>query len=92
MGAEGIVEVARRLADEVLFPAAAATDAAPIVPGGNLDALADAGLYGLSGPVEAGGLDADLETACDVIELLSGGCLTTAFVWVSSGLRFSPAR
>jgi len=82
MRAEEIVETARRLADEVLFPAAPSTDAAPIVPVENLDALADAGLYGLSGPAAAGGLGADLDTACEVIELLAGGCLTTAFVWV----------
>ena len=82
MRAEEIVETARRIADEVLFPAAAATDAAPIVPVENLDVLAEAGLYGLSGPAAAGGLDADLDTACDVIELLAGGCLTTAFVWI----------
>jgi alkylation response protein AidB-like acyl-CoA dehydrogenase len=80
--AAGIVETAARLADELLFPAAAATDAAPIVPVENLDALAAAGLYGLSAPAAAGGLDADLETACAVIEALAGGCLTTTFVWV----------
>jgi alkylation response protein AidB-like acyl-CoA dehydrogenase len=39
-----------------------------------LDALADAGLYGLEG--------ADFPTVCRVVEALASGCLTTAFVWV----------
>jgi alkylation response protein AidB-like acyl-CoA dehydrogenase len=77
-----VVETAQRLADEVLFPAALATDAADAVPLELLDALADAGLYGLAGPAVAGGLDADFETACAVVEALASGCLTSAFVWV----------
>jgi alkylation response protein AidB-like acyl-CoA dehydrogenase len=76
-----IIGVARRLADEVLFPAALQTDAAATPPVDLLDAFAEAGLYGLSGPVSAGGLDADFPTVCSVIEELSSGCLTTTFVW-----------
>jgi alkylation response protein AidB-like acyl-CoA dehydrogenase len=77
-----VVVTAQRLADEVLFPAALATDAAEAVPVELLDALADAGLYGLAGPIDAGGLDADFATVCAVVEALASGCLTTAFVWV----------
>jgi alkylation response protein AidB-like acyl-CoA dehydrogenase len=77
-----VVATARRLGDDVLFPAAASTDACPLVPAENLDALAAAGLYGLSGPEDAGGLDADLTTVCEVIEELASACLTTTFVWV----------
>jgi alkylation response protein AidB-like acyl-CoA dehydrogenase len=76
-----IVAAARRVADEVLFPAAMETDAADTVPSDGLDVLAQAGLYGLTGPVSAGGLDADFQTVCAVVEALSSGCLTTAFVW-----------
>jgi len=72
---------ARRLADEVLFPAALATDESDVVPVELLDRLAAAGLYGLAAPVEAGGLAADFATTCAVVEALAGGCLTTAFVW-----------
>jgi alkylation response protein AidB-like acyl-CoA dehydrogenase len=75
------VEVARRLADDVLFPAAAQTDAADAVPRSQLDLLADAGLYGLVGSVEHGGLGAAPATVRSVIEVLAGGCLTTTFVW-----------
>jgi alkylation response protein AidB-like acyl-CoA dehydrogenase len=77
-----VVVTAQRLADEVLFPAALATDAAEAVPVELLDALADAGLYGLAGPIDAGGLDADFATVCAVVEALASGCLTTAFAWV----------
>jgi alkylation response protein AidB-like acyl-CoA dehydrogenase len=75
------VGVAQRLAEETLFPAALATDACDTLPAELLDALADAGLYGLTGPTSAGGLGADFKTVCDVIEALASGCLTTTFVW-----------
>jgi alkylation response protein AidB-like acyl-CoA dehydrogenase len=77
-----VVETAQQLADEVLFPAALTTDAADAVPVELLDALAAAGLYGLAGPAAAGGLDADFESVCAVVEALASGCLTTTFVWV----------
>jgi alkylation response protein AidB-like acyl-CoA dehydrogenase len=76
-----IVAAAQDLADQVLFPAALQTDTADVLPVEILDALADAGLYGLAGPASAGGLDADFQTVCTVGEALSSGCLTTAFVW-----------
>jgi alkylation response protein AidB-like acyl-CoA dehydrogenase len=76
-----VVETAQRLADELLFPAALATDAADVVAVELLDALAEAGLYGLAAPREAGGLDLDLLTICAVEEALASGCLTTTFVW-----------
>lgn len=81
-GAHDVTALARRLADDVLFPAAAATDAADAVPLELLDVLADAGLYGLAGPADAGGLGLDAATAYSVIEALAGGCLATTFVWV----------
>jgi alkylation response protein AidB-like acyl-CoA dehydrogenase len=83
-----VLEVARRLADDTLFPAALATDAADAVPVELLDALAQAGLYGLVGPASAGGLEADFPAACAVVEALASGCLTTTFVWTQhiSGL------
>ncbi|MGH3171762.1 MAG: acyl-CoA dehydrogenase family protein, partial [Trebonia sp.] len=77
-----IVATARRIADDVLFPAALATDTADTLPRELLDTLADAGLYGIAAPADAGGLDADFATMCAVAELLASGCLTTAFVWM----------
>lgn len=73
---------ARALADELLFPAAPAVDATGMVPGGHIDALAAAGLYGLTGPVEAGGLGAGPATVAAVIEALAGGDLATTFIWL----------
>ena len=78
----GVVARARRLADEVLFPAALATDAADVVPACVLDELAAAGFYGLTAPADCGGLEADPATAYAAIEALAGGCLTTTFVWI----------
>ncbi|MET9266656.1 acyl-CoA dehydrogenase family protein [Amycolatopsis sp. NPDC004079] len=78
---DGVLRTATRLADELLRPAAPATDAAGELPAGNLDSLAEAGMYGLVAPPEAGGLGADFPVLCSVIETLAGACLTTAFVW-----------
>ena len=77
-----VVETARTIAEEVLFPAAIETDRADVLPARLLDELARAGLYGLGGPQEAGGVDADFPTVCRVIEALTSGCLTTTFVWI----------
>jgi len=73
---------ATRIADEELFPTAAAVDAADAVPRERLDVLADAGLYGLAGPRSAGGLEPDFPTMLGVIEALAGGDLATTFVWL----------
>lgn len=78
---DSTVDAARRLADEVLFPAAIATDSSDLVPRSNLDALAHEGFYGLTGSVEYGGLGAEFRTVCEVVETLASGCLTTTFVW-----------
>jgi alkylation response protein AidB-like acyl-CoA dehydrogenase len=50
-----VVTAARGIAADLLAPAAAAVEAAGTVPRSSLDRLADAGLYGLTGPVDAGG-------------------------------------
>lgn len=76
------VAIAEELAEQVLFPAALTTDRAELVPIENLDALASAGLYGMFGPVELGGMGADLVTASATVERISSGCLTTALVWL----------
>lgn len=81
---EAIVERARRIADEVLFPLAMQTDAAELLPVDNLSVLAREGFYGMAGPTDAGGLELDLATAYRVVEILATGCLTTTFVWLQS--------
>lgn len=78
--ADDVLATARRLADELLLPAALAVDTADLVPRSHLDTLAGTGLLGLWGPAGAGGLDLDAATGNRVAEVLAGGCLTTAFV------------
>jgi alkylation response protein AidB-like acyl-CoA dehydrogenase len=80
-----VLDRAEQIAEEVLYPAAQAVDTADRVPPSHLDLLADAGLYGLAGPREAGGLAADLPAAARVVEALAGGCLATTFVWLQHG-------
>lgn len=87
--ARQVTETARRLADDVLFPHANEVDRSGVIPEAQLDALADAGLYGLFSPVECGGLGLDRSTIESVQETLAGGCLTTAFVWTQHA---GPAR
>ncbi|MEU8898718.1 acyl-CoA dehydrogenase family protein [Nocardia sp. NPDC048505] len=70
------VERAQRLAEEVLYPAASAVDGSGQVPGRHWEVLAEEGFYGL--PVA--GLE--FPEIVRVIELLAGGCLATAFVWL----------
>jgi alkylation response protein AidB-like acyl-CoA dehydrogenase len=82
VSATAVLQRARQIADELLFPAAMAVDGADRVPAGQLDLLAQEGFYGLAGPAACGGLEASPATAYRVIETLASGCLTTAFVWL----------
>lgn len=82
LSASAVRERAQRLADDVLFPAALQTDQANVLDVELLDALADAGFYGLTAPSEHGGLGATSTTTWDVIETLASGCLTTTFTWI----------
>jgi alkylation response protein AidB-like acyl-CoA dehydrogenase len=66
---------ARFLAD------AAAVDAADAIPEAHLRGLADAGLYGIFAPAEAGGLGLGEEVGL-VIEVLASACLASTFVWL----------
>jgi alkylation response protein AidB-like acyl-CoA dehydrogenase len=77
------LRAARRIADDLLFPAALTVDRTGALPVGHVRALADAGLYGVAAPVVDGGLGTgDLATMAGLVETLAEGCLTTAFVWI----------
>jgi alkylation response protein AidB-like acyl-CoA dehydrogenase len=80
--AEDVLAVARKLADEVLFPDAMRVDRLDVLPVAHLDALAAAGLYGAPAPAGAGGLGLDLIQVANVVEELAGGCLAAAFVLI----------
>ncbi|MEU8079467.1 acyl-CoA dehydrogenase family protein [Catellatospora citrea] len=73
---------AQEIADEVLFPAALAVDAADRVPASQLDLLAAEGFYGVAAPPDAGGFGMDLPFAASLVETFASGCLSTAFVWL----------
>ena len=82
-----VLERARRIADDVLFPAAMAVDGAAQVPESHLDLLAREGFYGIAGPSgiadpSVGGMDLGRQAADAIIEILAGGCLATTFVWL----------
>jgi alkylation response protein AidB-like acyl-CoA dehydrogenase len=77
-----LVEAARRIAAEVLFPVAAEVDRAPVLPAGLLDRLAGAGLYGAAAPGSVGGAALDGPAMGLVTEALAGGSLAPAFVWL----------
>jgi alkylation response protein AidB-like acyl-CoA dehydrogenase len=76
------LQVAEGLAEELLFPTALATDAGDRVPREHLDHIAEAGLYGLFGPAEAGGMAVEESVGRRVMEIMASGCLTTTFVWM----------
>jgi alkylation response protein AidB-like acyl-CoA dehydrogenase len=79
---ESVTRLAEEIAERLLFPAALSTDAANLVPRAHLDALAEAGLFGVVGPPQHGGLGTDLPAFCGVVEALASGCLSTTFVWI----------
>lgn len=65
------------LAEDLLRPAAEDVDQSR-VPRSHLDALGAAGLLGMSGPPELGGLDRG--PSHEVVEVVSGACASTWFV------------
>lgn len=69
-----VIAAARRVATDVLAPAAEETDASGVIAQANLDALAEAGLYGL------GVGDEPFVDVCLAVEILAEACLTTAFL------------
>jgi alkylation response protein AidB-like acyl-CoA dehydrogenase len=76
-----VLDRARRIADDVLFPAALDVDASGSVPQEHLALLAEEGFYSLVAPREIGGAGLDLTELLDVLEAFAGGCLATASVW-----------
>lgn len=77
-----LVERARAIADDVLFPAAAEVDAQGEVPRAHFDLLAAEGFYGLAAPAELGGAGAEFPELIAVLEAFAGGCLSTMFTWI----------
>lgn len=76
-----VVDRARQIADEVLFPTAQDVDRADTIPADHLAAIARAGLFDLAAAAAGGGFDDDRETAWRVFSTIAGGCGATFFVW-----------
>jgi alkylation response protein AidB-like acyl-CoA dehydrogenase len=72
-----MLDRAREIADDVLFPATLDVDRADRVPASHLDLLAAEGFYGV-----AARDDLDFPTMTAIVRALAGGCMTTTFVWI----------
>jgi alkylation response protein AidB-like acyl-CoA dehydrogenase len=79
---EEIVARARRLAAERIAPFAAAVDREGRFPREAMQALAEEGFYGLSLPVQVGGLGQGLRAACAVLDEIAQACGSTAMVYL----------
>ena len=82
MTPDELVELAQSVADGALAPAAQDVDRGLRPPRDGLRALADSGLFGLSGPTTHGGFDAPPKLARRIIAAVGSGCGATFFVWV----------
>jgi hypothetical protein len=69
-----LLDRARAVADDVLYPAAADVDRAARVPEEHFDLLEREGLYDVG--------DLGVDALGPITEALAGGCLATAFVWI----------
>ncbi|MGE5211305.1 MAG: acyl-CoA dehydrogenase family protein, partial [Acidobacteriota bacterium] len=73
---------AQAVADDVLFPSAQDVDRGLRPLDDGLRALAEAGLFGIAGPVSHGGADLAPADARRAIAAVGSGCGSTFFVWV----------
>ena len=78
---DAVVQRAAAVADTVLFPTAQDVDRCGRVPAGSLEALAEAGLFGIVGPRSHGGVDLAPGAARRAMAAIGGGCGATFFVW-----------
>ncbi len=77
---EELLARARDLAERVLAPRGGETDQGDRVPTGNIRCLAEAGLLGLTTPVEYGGHEAPATVVRALLEILASACGVTVFV------------
>lgn len=79
---QAIVDRATEVADEVLAPGAIDTDEKAVFPRASMNALAGAGLLGLTVPKEHGGMGEGLRTMCAVLDVVSQRCASTGMVYL----------
>jgi alkylation response protein AidB-like acyl-CoA dehydrogenase len=76
-----LIERARLIADDVLFPAATQVDRARIIDREHLRPLAQAGLFGLGDPDPPDGRSLTTSETRRIFATVAGGCGATFFVW-----------
>ncbi|NBE50714.1 acyl-CoA dehydrogenase family protein [Streptomyces boluensis] len=74
-----LVEAARRLADDVLAPAAEAHDRTGVTPEA-IAAVKASGVLGVNAPAAYGGSEAPAAVGREVAEILAGACCSTFFI------------
>lgn len=79
---EAVVRRARELAEERLRPQAEAVDAEAAYPRASMEALAQAGFWGLTLPAEYGGMGQNLRVMCAVLDELAQRCASTAMCYL----------
>ncbi|MGI5441392.1 acyl-CoA dehydrogenase family protein [Streptomyces shenzhenensis] len=79
IAAHPLVARARRIADELLAPAAERVDQEG-VPAGHIEAIKNSGLLGVGAPVAYGGSAAPAAVVRRTAEILAGACCSTWFV------------
>src|SRR4051812_46916161 len=77
-----LIEVARQLAEEVLFPASLEVDRTGTVPDSHWERFAEVGFFGVAAPPSAGGPEVVLPEIVEIMETMAGACLATTFTWV----------
>lgn len=75
---EALLADAYRIADEILYPAAGEVDRTGIIPESHWSHLAGAGLFGIADASAR----LDLTAVLEIQEVLTSGCLSTAFTWL----------
>ena len=77
-----VIEEVRRVADESIAPHAADVDAQGRFPREAVDALAKAGLLGLTIPVEHSGMGHGIRVACAALDEIAQRCASTAMIYL----------
>ncbi len=77
-----VLEEVCRVADESIAPHASDVDAQGRFPREAVDALAKAGLLGLTVPVEHGGMGHGVRVACAALDEISQRCSSTAMIYL----------
>ena len=77
-----VIGEVRRVAEESIAPHAADVDAQGRFPREAVDALAKAGLLGLTIPVEYGGMGHSVRVACAALDEIAQRCASTAMIYL----------